>query len=31
MRPQVSQTLRRPEPLRDSLDAALARLESFAR
>jgi AcrR family transcriptional regulator len=27
----LSQTLRRPEPLRDSLDAALARLESFAR
>jgi TetR/AcrR family transcriptional regulator, transcriptional repressor for nem operon len=26
----LSQTLRRPEPLRDSLDAALARLESFA-
>jgi TetR/AcrR family transcriptional regulator, transcriptional repressor for nem operon len=27
----LSQTLRRPEPLRDALDAALARLESFAR
>jgi hypothetical protein len=26
----LSQTLRRPEPLRDSLDAALIRLESFA-
>jgi len=26
----LSQTLRRPEPLRDSLDAALAQLESFA-
>jgi TetR/AcrR family transcriptional repressor of nem operon len=26
----VSQTLRRADPLRDSLDAALARLESFA-
>lgn len=27
----LAQTLRRPEPLRDSLDAALARLESYAR
>jgi TetR/AcrR family transcriptional regulator, transcriptional repressor for nem operon len=27
----LSQILRRPEPLRDALDAALARLESFAR
>jgi TetR/AcrR family transcriptional repressor of nem operon len=26
----LSQTLRRPEPLRDALDAALARLESFS-
>jgi TetR/AcrR family transcriptional regulator, transcriptional repressor for nem operon len=27
----LSQILRRPEPLRDALDAALARLDSFAR